>query len=119
MQALYAALVMALGMAATHSFALASAGYFKYPLLDVFMHAVGGAVIGILASRIFRTWRVAAAAVSALVISLVWEFFELRIGMTSAPIGYLADTLGDLVAGTVAAVIVVYIMNLKISDEKR
>jgi hypothetical protein len=119
MQALSVALVVALGMATTHSFALASAGYFKYPLLDVVMHAAGGGIIGILAARVFRSRPMWGAALSALAISLVWELFEARIGMTAAPASYLADTLGDLAAGTVAAVAAVRVMNPHHPYEKR
>jgi hypothetical protein len=119
MHALLAALVVALGMATTHSFALTTAGYFRYPLLDVFMHAAGGGIIGILAMRIFRSRPMWGATLSALVISIIWEIFEVRIGMTTTPTGYVADTLGDLAAGTVAAIAAVRIMNPKPSYEKR
>jgi hypothetical protein len=119
MQALSAALVIALGMATTHSYALASAGYFTYPLLDVVMHAAGGGIIGILAARLLRSSQMWGAALSALAISLVWEIFEARIGMTTAPTGYLVDTFGDLAAGTIAAIAAVRVMNFHASYEKR
>lgn len=119
MQALSAALVVALGMATTHSFALASAGYFRYPLLDVVMHAAGGGIIGILAARFFHSRPMWGAALSALGISLIWEIFELRIGMTTAPAGYVVDTLGDLAAGTIAAIAAVRVMSPTASYEKR
>ena len=81
--------------------------YWRYPWLDLPIHALGGATValGLLSvhdlfprvSRSFFTFK--SVLIFVLLAALIWEVFEVSIGITFEPGRYVIDTLSDIVIG--------------------
>lgn len=101
-------LIAASILAVLHFISLEFYLYWRYLWIDIPIHALGGAVIALLAfvpydlnlklpKRWLQIWPVMALV---LIAALVWEVYELAIGLP-IDIEYPLDTVTDLIAGVV------------------
>lgn len=102
--------LLAGGIALVHTAALAHSWYWTYPYLDVAMHLAGGALIALLAGAFFGVrWF---SVVIAVGIGIVWEVFEIGIGLALIEERFVVDTLTDLVMDTLGALLAYGMMAL-------
>lgn len=85
--------------------------YWKYPALDIPMHALGGAVIALLFFTLHdliprypsRLLYPIPVLLLVLLVSLVWEVYELQIGIPIEE-DFEIDTITDLIMGMLGGV---------------
>lgn len=83
-------------MAVTQVYALEHYWYWTYWWLDILMHGVGGVVIGLLVT-LFMTRRLWLIVALTLLVGMVWEVFEVSIGISISEPNFLFDSTVDLV----------------------
>lgn len=102
--------VLALGvLAIIHALSLHFFLYWKFPLLDIFVHFFGGAIValGIFTVCDFireipqRFLYVVPVMSGVIIVVLLWELFELLIGVPAHMEGFITDTIIDVVVGIV------------------
>ncbi len=102
-------LVVLLGIASTHWFALEHFLYWHWWWLDILMHTSGGlwiALASVWASlRINMRPAFFTIIVLALLIGTAWEVFEYMNGIAAPPSVYLIDTIGDMFAVLLGAIV--------------
>ncbi len=89
--------------------------YYRLDFYDHIVHVLAGIWAAIAIIAFFRVQGVVFTKVLniflitmsfSLIVGVVWEFFELRAGLTSvADHAFLSDTYGDLISDTVGAII--------------
>lgn len=94
-------------LAIVHILALQFFLYFKYPYLDVPMHILGGVVIAL---ALFAAHELAfpvperylsfvPVILIVLIVALLWEYFEIQIGIPLIENDFEKDIISDLIFG--------------------
>lgn len=89
------ALVIGAGMAVIQHYALEYYLYWHYPWLDLAMHFSGGALITLIAAA--YTGVGIRAVLITMTIGVLWEVYEVVIGLSRSESKFLTDTASDLV----------------------
>lgn len=98
--------------AVTHVLALELFLYWRYQWFDLPMHFLGGVVVALcfFSLRDFRVpvpkrwYRLVPVTLGVLIVALVWEYYEVFIGIPIEP-NYEIDTLSDLCMGTLGGMV--------------
>ncbi len=116
-RALILTLICAGALLCLHLLALKYYLYWLIPWFDIVLHILGGFVIGmgvfaIVPLKKSSVWFTPLFCV--LLMSIFWEIFEFKIGLTFAGDNLLVDTLGDIAFSLVGAFssIGVYLRNI-------
>src|SRR3989338_6536218 len=101
-------------LAVAHYFALEYFWYWTYPLIDIPVHFFGGLGMALLVTWFFVRFGILQNTTSrkrllfilggVLAIGILWEFFEVFIGVAKQP-GYFFDTAHDLINDLCGAVL--------------
>lgn len=113
---LYLAALLSAALFTLHFLALKFFLYWHYSWFDLLVHALGGMIVGLLASfflsrshkEISRKPKYLIVIFIALAVSVIWEYFEVAIGATFAGENYVSDTLFDLVMTIAGAFVALY-----------
>lgn len=96
-------------LATLHIFALENDLYWKFQWFDLMTHFLGGMWAALffywIGFSVGRASNLLLAIGGALLLGLMWEFFELAAGISNAP-NYVSDTLIDLLMDVVGAMFV-------------
>jgi hypothetical protein len=91
-------------VAVVHHFALLNAWYFHFPWLDTWVHLIAGFSLGFFLVWLFLirlfgnlspSWSLYTTVALTLLISVIWEWFELSIGLRFKE-NYVFDTSLDV-----------------------
>ena len=110
-------LLSGVSLAVLHYLSLEFYLYWRYLWLDIPMHALGGSVValGFLSlkdmyprwpRKYLSVWWTVTFVVFA---ALVWEVFEIAIGVEFEPDRYVMDTISDLVVGIFGGLVGYYV----------
>lgn len=99
-------------MGMSHAFASYFHLYWRYPLLDVPLHILGGMLVAfsfyllpVIRIRLPRRYPQLVYVIAlALIVGTLWELFEYAIGETEFGAGFAFDTLRDIGMDTVGAI---------------
>lgn len=97
-------LLSAITLAMSHFLFLEFYLYWRYLWLDIPMHFLGGITValGLLSLRDFISWlprwffTLSVILSFTFAVAVLWEVFELFIGIPFEPEGYINDTIADL-----------------------
>ncbi len=104
-------------LAVVHIISLKLSLYWFFLWLDLPVHMLGGAVIALGVFTLYalrvplpKRWLCMSCVVSfVFIIALLWEVYEIRIGIIVFEEDYIIDTLTDLLMGTIGGFIGYYV----------